>query len=529
VINAIIDKENRELSLLKLIYGYDSFREGQLQAIQSILHGKDTVVLMPTGGGKSVIYTLPALVNQGLTVIVEPLKFIMEEQTEKLRQKQIPAFFYNSSLTDREMEYVINYLLRDDLHHAILFTSPECIVSEKLTNVLKKWNNMNKLNFVAIDEAHCIDLWGNEFRTDYLKLGMLKDFNVPVVALTGTATTTVQTKIVEILKLESPQIIKVSSSRNNLFLQVIPKDSKPKKAIADLINEQYKEKRGIVYCIRRKDTIDLAHELKSANISAVFVHGAMQDGDRKKHERAWAEGRAHVICATKSFGMGIDHKDVRFIIHMSFPSSLEDYYQEVGRAGRDGQPATCTLLFKHEDRSFHLQNIVQIEDKQHREYKYELLNQFVNFCESTVCRHKFILEYFSESVQDCEELCDLCTNSDTYSLKDVTFISKLIVEGLLAVQEKQEKVTVLLLTQFLLGSCVTELKLLSLDISPRFGSVKQYYQHRKGRKQLQKLIYHLIVRGIIREEPTGSADKPSITLKRGHVEKLMTGEETVFL
>lgn len=174
--------------MLKYLYGYDSFRDGQLEAIKAILQGKDTLALIPTGGGKSVVYTLPAILNQGLTVVIEPLKFIMEEQAEKLRLKQIPGFFFNSSLTDTEMEFVINNLCRQDLSQAILFTSPECIVSEKLLNVLKKWNDFKKLNFIAVDEAHCIDLWGHGFREDYLKLGMLKDFNVPIVALTGTVT-----------------------------------------------------------------------------------------------------------------------------------------------------------------------------------------------------------------------------------------------------------------------------------------------------------------------------------------------------
>ena len=166
---------SRELFLLKELYGYESFRAGQLEAIQSIMQGKDTLTVIPTGGGKSVLYTLAAILNEGLTVVVEPLKFIMEEQVEKLRQKHIPAFYYNSSLTNTEMEFVINTLCRQELQYVMLFTSPECIVSKKLLNVLNKWKDAGRLNFIAIDEAHCIDVWGVAFRPDYLKLGMLKE------------------------------------------------------------------------------------------------------------------------------------------------------------------------------------------------------------------------------------------------------------------------------------------------------------------------------------------------------------------
>ena len=165
-INLPLNQDNRELYILKELYGYDSFRVGQLEAIQSILQDKDTLVLIPTGGGKSLIYTMAAVLKQGLTIIIEPLKFIMEEQAENLRQKQVPAFFYNSSLTDTEMEFVVNALCRQDLPFAILFTSPECIVSSKLLNILRKWNDAGNLNFIAVDQAHCIDIWGPAFRPD---------------------------------------------------------------------------------------------------------------------------------------------------------------------------------------------------------------------------------------------------------------------------------------------------------------------------------------------------------------------------
>ena len=212
------------------------------------------------------------------------------------------------------MDYVINSLCRLDFTQVILFTSPECIVSDKLLNVLNTWNNEGKLNFIAVDEAHCIDTWGPGFREDYLKLGLLKKFKVPVVALTGTATKQVQEKIIQVLKMESPEVVEVTSSRDNLYLNVVQKTGKPAKQIGHLISEMFKDQRGIVYCTRQRDTVNLPHELKSAKINAVFVHGGMQDMERKKHERAWANGLVHVICATKAIGMGIDQKNVRFVL-----------------------------------------------------------------------------------------------------------------------------------------------------------------------------------------------------------------------
>ena len=510
-----LDEESRKLFVLEKVYGYTSFRDGQLESIDAILQGKDTLVLLPTGGGKSVIYTVPAILKQGLTVIVEPLKFIMEEQAMKLRQKQIPAFFYNSSLTNTEMEYVINFFCQQDVPYALLFTSPECIVSTRLQTVLKRWNDNGKLNFIAIDEAHCVDVWGQAFRPDYLKLGILKDFNVPVVALTGTGTKTVKDKIITTLKMDTPLIVARPGARRNLSISIVDKKEKSKQQVAKYINDTCPGQRGIVYCLKQKETVDLAHELKKANVNAVFVHGGLSDIERKQNASAWQNGLVQVICATKSFGMGVDVKDVRFVLHLSFSESLEDYFQEIGRAGRDGASALCTLLFRHEDRAFHLHNIMKIEDEDIKKHKYAMLNKMVKYCDTYTCRHKFISEYFGEDSPACEEHCDACTSNTSHAPRDYSMLSKVIIQGLSVVQHVHNKVTTLLLCQFLMGSSTTEIKALGLDKLFEFGSAKVHYSQRNGRKELKRLIYHLVCLGVIKEVPYGTADRPGITIAIG--------------
>ena len=424
------------------------------------------------------------------------------------------------------MDFVVNTLCRQDLPYAIIFTSPECIMSSKLQHVLKKWNDDRKLSLIAVDEAHCIDLWGHGFRQDFLKLGSLKDFAVPIIALTGTATEKAMSSILSTLAMTTPTVIKVKYTRTNLFLQIQAKGDKQQ--VIDFIKTNCLEQRGIVYRARRKDTIVLAHEMKLENIDAVFVHGGLSDSDRKKYEHAWASGMVHVMCATKSFGMGIDQKDVRFLLHLSFPENMEDYVQEIGRAGRDGNAALCALFFNHKVRSFHLHNIMQIEDKEYLSYKYELMNKLVGYCTNRTCRHKFIMSYFNEDILECEEQYDICTSNVENSTEDFTSIAQLIIKGLERLQQVSDKVTILLLTQFLMGSPTIMLKSLALDKADEFGLVKDYFKTKTGRKHLQALIYHLIITRIISEVPVGTSETHSIAIKTGRVENLLNGSEKCY-
>ena len=406
-----VDKEDQPFHVLKMIFGHESFREGQQEAIKTIVEGKDCVILMPTEGGKSLIFTVAAILKQGLTVIIQPLKFLMEQQVTVLREKGVSAFYFNSSLADTEMDVVIHSLMRFRSQYVMLFTSPECIFQSRLQNVLSSWSESGKLAFIAIDEAHCIDSWGIGFRPDYTRLGELKKFGSAVVALTGTATARTLEVIIDSLKLNQCTVIKTSFLRDNLFIEVLEKKDNARKQVATIVHEKFQNDCGIVYCARRQDAVDMAQELKKHSNTVTYVHGTLSDTDRKKNEELWNNGTAKVMCATKCFGVGINKGDVRFVIHLTFPESLEDYYQEIGRAGRDGNPAKCIALFRFENRSFHLHNISQLEDESVRDERYNKLNQSTYFFHNrSLCRHVGVLSYFGEDASSpCEDSCDVCT------------------------------------------------------------------------------------------------------------------------
>lgn len=277
-----VAKGDETLHVLKTIFGYESFREGQQEAIQAIVEGKDCVVLMPMGGGKSLIFTIAAILMQGLTIVIQPLKFLMEEQMAALREKGVSAFFFNSSLTDTEMDFVIHSLTRFRSQYVMLFTSPECIFNARLQNVLSNWNYSGKLAFIAIDEAHCIDSWGVGFRPDYTRLGELKRYGTVIAALTGTATPHTLQVLIDSLNLQQCTVIKTSFLRDNLFIEVQEKKDNAKKQVATIIHENFLNNCGIVYCARRLDAADMAQELKKHNISVTYVHGTLSDTDRKK-------------------------------------------------------------------------------------------------------------------------------------------------------------------------------------------------------------------------------------------------------
>lgn len=329
---------------LERYFGFSSLREGQDQVVQAILEGRDTLVVMPTGGGKSLCYQLPALCREGITIVVSPLIALMKDQVDALVNKGIPATMINSSLTGDEQKQRIQQLRNGE--YKLVYIAPERFGHAGFMNALAGLD----IDLVAIDEAHCLSQWGHDFRPDYLKIGIaLERLNSPqVAALTATATPRVREDILNHLRLQDPEVIVRGFARENLHFRISPCDNHKEKyrRLHELVA---RHKTGIIYCSTRKKVDQVYQELSSMGIRVVAYHAGMSDDERERAQNLFISGDANVAVATNAFGMGIDRADVRFVAHFEIPGSLEAYYQEAGRAGRDGQDAWCELLFNHAD------------------------------------------------------------------------------------------------------------------------------------------------------------------------------------
>ena len=390
---------------LKKHFGFDTFLPMQEEIVRHVLTGQDTVVLMPTGGGKSLCYQLPALVLDGVMLVVSPLIALMKDQVDGLKANGVAAEVINSSLTLEEIRRIKAALKSGEVK--LLYVAPERLAIEGFRNFLQGL----KVNCIAVDEAHCISQWGHDFRPDYLNLKTLRENfpSVGVVALTATATPRVRQDIVEHLQLKKPRIFLSSFNRPNLHYDIRPKDN----AFAELIEllrlPEYKDRSVIVYCYSRKDTEELAADLCARGFKAEAYHAGLEANLRHGIQDRFIKDETPIITATIAFGMGIDKSDIRLVVHYALPGSVEGYYQETGRAGRDGLPATCVLFYSYADRFKQEYFIKKIEDEEERRRATDKLDRIVAFCESFVCRRKFLLEYFGERYEkDNCGCCDRC-------------------------------------------------------------------------------------------------------------------------
>ena len=427
--------KNNEKSLhdlLKNVFGFEQFKGNQEDIIKSILAGNNTFVLMPTGGGKSLCYQLPALISEGTTIVVSPLIALMKNQVDMIRNFGTDsgiAHVMNSSLSKAELLQVKEDLTKGKTK--LLYVAPESLTKEETVEFLRGL----KISFFAIDEAHCISEWGHDFRPEYRRLRPIINAicpKLPVIALTATATVKVQKDIMKNLEIQDAKVFKSSFDRSNLYYEVRPKTKDVVKDIIKYIKSN-PGKSGIVYCLSRKKVEELAEVLVANGIRALPYHAGLDSQTRRENQDKFLMEEADIIVATIAFGMGIDKPDIRFVIHHDIPKSLEGYYQETGRAGRDGGEGKCIAFYDYED-IHKLEKFNKGKDVAEQEIARELLNETVTYAESSVCRHKLLLHYFGESYD--KENCGACDNCVNPKVRfDGKEDVKLVIEAVISTKQ----------------------------------------------------------------------------------------------
>ena len=419
-------------SALKHFFGYDRFRPDQRQIIQEALADEDVLVIMPTGGGKSLCFQLPALLRPGLTIVVSPLIALMQDQVQALQDNGIGATFLNSTVGLGEARIREQAIMAGKIK--LLYVAPERLLTERFLQFLQEVKSQVGIGAIAIDEAHCVSQWGHDFRPEYRQLSSLRNYHpdIPVIALTATATARVQQDIIQQLNLEQPKVHISGFNRDNLYYEVQPKDKSPYNQLLRIVNQQ--EGSGIIYCLSRKRVDEIAAKLKQDGFEALPYHAGMSDVDRAKNQTRFIRDDVQIIVATVAFGMGINKPDVRFVIHYDLPHSIENYYQESGRAGRDGEPAYCTLFFGVGDIKTIEFLIDQKPDEAEKRIAKQQLHQVINYAEGNECRRIIQLNYFGEKFPGNCGTCDNCCHPKP--LEDWTIEAQKFLSCVARCQEK---------------------------------------------------------------------------------------------
>ncbi len=472
-------------------FGFNKFKGTQEKVIESILAGKDTFVIMPTGGGKSLCYQLPAIVSEGVTIIVSPLIALMKNQVDLVRgynSNDEVAHFLNSTLNKKEIKEVHDDLLSGKTK--MLYVAPETLTKQENLDFFSDL----KISFFAVDEAHCISEWGHDFRPEYRRLReMMIQINpdAPVIALTATATPKVQSDIVENLDLRDAQIFISSFNRPNLYYEILPKINKDDtlKSMAKFI-VQNKGKSGIIYTTNRKTTEELADMLTANGIKAVAYHAGLDSKLRAERQDLFLNEDVQVIVATIAFGMGIDKPDIRFVIHYNIPKSIENYYQETGRAGRDGMEGKCLLYYSHKDVS-KLEHLMRDKPLSEREVGTQLINETVAFCESGVCRRKILLSYFGEEYgkDDCGN-CDNCKYP-----KEKIESKEQAVLALKTIKALDERFAADYIANVIVGKLTPQIKMFRHDDIAAFASGNEHPEH-----YWSSLLRQLLIEGLVKKD-----------------------------
>lgn len=501
--------------VLKRYWGFTEFRPVQERIIRSVMDGRDTLALMPTGGGKSLTYQIPGLAQEGLCIVVTPLIALMKDQVDRLRARHIPAVAIHSGLSPRAIDIALDNCVYGDVK--FLYVAPERLATEAFRLRVVRMN----VSLVAVDEAHCISQWGYDFRPSYLRIAELREKlpGVPVLALTASATKLVAEDIMRHLRFAEPHILRSSFARPNLSYSVRHTDDKNGQLLRLVRNVPGS---GIVYVRTREGTEQVADMLRREGITAAAYHGGMGHAERSLRQEEWVSGRTRVMVATNAFGMGIDKSDVRYVIHYNMPKDMESYYQEAGRAGRDGAPSSCILLYSGQDvrtNEFLITHSEPREDldprtaEQLRERDLQRLRQMTGYCRTRRCLRQYILHYFGEHAPDTCSACYNCLHN--FEEVDVSRDAKAIVA---CIAKTGQHFGVGVIAETLCGADTERVRKYHMDREDTYGALGQLTQ-----KEVQERIRFLLDQGVLELSP---GQYPVLRLTE-RAEDVMYGESTL--
>jgi ATP-dependent DNA helicase RecQ len=501
--------DSRTHNTLRTVFGFETFRPNQETIVRNILDNKDVFAVMPTGGGKSLCYQLPALLMEGTAIVISPLISLMKDQVDAAKENGIESAFINSSLDQREISGVFRRLMAAQIK--LLYIAPERFALPQFIDTLKNV----PLSLFAIDEAHCISEWGHDFRPDYLGLSAIPSLfpKVPIAAFTATATEKVQRDIIKKLGLRSPHTVRASFNRPNLFYQVLAKSSLEPQ-LREFLKDHEGES-GIIYRTTRDAVMATAASLVSHGIKALPYHAGLSAEEREQNQEAFNKDEVSVIVATIAFGMGIDKSNVRFVVHADLPRHIEAYYQETGRAGRDGEPAHCLLYFSRGDIPKIRYFIDQVEDETERATALEKLNQTVRFASHNVCRRKQLLSFFGEAYpeENCGA-CDICTGSAMQV--DISIDAQILMS---AMARTNERFGIVHIIDIVIGAGTARIRELGHHELKTFGAGKD-----KDKNHWRFIVNELLAQEVIRQD----GDRYPVLKLTQKGTAVLTGREEVF-
>ena len=504
--------KDKALKILNSTFGYSQFRFHQQEIIEQLIEGNDAVVLMPTGGGKSLCYQIPAMVRSGVGIVISPLIALMQDQVVALRQLGVNAAFLNSSLDAKSAHEVEQQLLRGELD--LLYVAPERLMTERFLNLLDRAT----LSIFAVDEAHCVSQWGHDFRPEYIQLSILHQRypDIPRIALTATADEPTRREIINRLNLSNAKLFVSSFDRPNICYSIAQNQGNARDQLLRFIRNQHEQDAGIVYCLSRKKVEQTAEWLSNKGLIALPYHAGLSTAIREKHQRRFLTEESIIIVATIAFGMGIDKPDVRFVAHLNLPKSIEAYYQETGRAGRDGQPANAWMMYGLQDVIMLKQMMESSDaDEAHKRVEHHKLQSMLGFSELTTCRRQSLLHYFGDHLEQPCGNCDTCiTPVESW---DATVVAQ---KALSCVYKTEQRFGVSYLVDILLGKDNGRVQQFSHDKLSVFGIGKEL-----NAKQWRSVFRQLIARNLLSVDIEGHG---SLRLTE-QCRLVLRGEETLML